>query len=362
MKIDDYLKQMEQRHASDLYFKVGSAPYFRINDNLIPANEVKLEADDLDKIIESVLTDVQKRHFELTKELDGAYSISGLGRFRFNVYMQRGTKALTFRSIKKDIPSFKDLNLPVDTMQKLASQRRGLILVTGHAGCGKSTTIASIIDYINRNFTRHIITIEDPIEFLYSDNKSIISQREVGSDTMDFDSALRHIIRQSPDIIVIGEMRDAATMQTAIMAAETGHLVLSTLHTVDATQTVDRIINFFPAHVHEQVRMQLSQLLRGIISLRLVPRSDKPGRVPACEIMASTPTIKKYIAEGKTNQLMPLLEEGELFGMSSFNQSLLKWLKESVISKESALNYASNPDELSLKLKDILPGSGNHIS
>ena len=361
MKIDDYLKRMDERYASDLYFKVGSTPYLRIDDSLVPVANEKLEISDLDSIIESVLTGEQKRHFELTKELDGAYSVSGLGRFRFNVYVQRGTKAITFRSIKKEIPSFRDLNLPVDIVQSLASQRRGLILVTGHAGSGKSTTIASIIDYMNKNFSRHIITIEDPIEFVYSDNKSIISQREVGSDTMDFDSALRHIIRQSPDTIVIGEMRDVATMQTAIMAAETGHLVLSTLHTVDATQTVDRIINFFPAHTHSQIRMQLSQLLKGIISMRLVPRSDKPGRVPACEIMVSTPTIKKYIAEGKTNQLMPLIEEGKLFGMCSFNQSLAGWLKEAVISKETALNYASNPDELALKLKDILSGSGNHI-
>ena len=359
MRIDDYLKQMDERHASDLYFKVGSTPYLRIDDNLVPAAKEKLEISDLDSIIESVLTGEQKRHFELTKELDGAYSISGLGRFRFNVYVQRSTKAITFRSIKKEIPSFAELNLPVDILQNLSSQGRGLVLVTGYAGSGKSTTIASIVDYINKNFSRHIITIEDPIEFVYTDNKSIISQREVGSDTMDFDSALRHIIRQSPDTIVIGEMRDAATMQTAIMAAETGHLVLSTLHTVDATQTVDRIINFFPAHTHSQIRMQLSELLKGIISMRLVPRSDEPGRVPACEIMVSTPTIKKYIAEGKTNQLMPLIEEGKLFGMRSFNQSLAGWLKSAVINKETALNYASNPDELALKLKDILSGNGN---
>lgn len=361
MKINDYLKQMEERHASDLYLKVGNVPFFRIDDKLVPASETKLEVKDLDSVIESILTDEQKRHFELTKELDGAYSVSGFGRFRFNVYVQRSTKAITFRSIKKEIPSFKELNLPADILQNIASQKRGLILVTGHAGCGKSTTIASIIDYINRNLNRHIITIEDPIEFVYTDNESIISQREVGSDTMDFDSALRHVIRQSPDIIVIGEMRDVATMQTAIMAAETGHLVLSTLHTIDAVQTVDRIINFFPAHIHTQIMMQLSQLLKAIISLRLVPRADNTGRVPACEIMVSTPTIKKYIAEGKTNQLMPLIEEGKLFGMRSFNQSLAMWLKDSVISRESALSYASNPDELDLQLKDILHGGGNHV-
>jgi twitching motility protein PilT len=361
MKADNYLKQMLDKHASDLYFKVGSPPFFRIDDSLVPADEKKLNISDVDIIINSILKEEQKKHFELTKELDGAYSIPGLGRFRFNIYLQRGTKAATFRSIKIDIPSFAELNLPVNILENLSSQRRGLVLITGHAGSGKSTTIASMIDYINKNFHKHIITIEDPIEFVYSDKKSIISQRETGSDTMDFDSALRHIIRQSPDIIVIGEMRDTATMQTAIMAAETGHLVLSTLHTVDAIQTVDRIINFFPPHAHNQIRMQLTQLLKGVLSMRLVPRSDKPGRVPACEIMVATPTIKKYIAEGKNSQLISLIENGKIFGMCSFNQSLAQWLKDSVISKESALNYASNPDELALKLKDILPGSGNHL-
>jgi twitching motility protein PilT len=361
MKINEYLSQMSEKGASDLYFKIGSPPFFRVDDHLFPASEELLKVSDIDGIIESVLTEEQKRHFELTKELDGAYSISGLGRFRFNIYVQRGTNAATFRAIKKDIPSFTELHLPVEILQTLASQRRGLILITGHAGCGKSTTIASIIDYINSNFHRHIITIEDPIEFVYHDKKSIISQREVGSDTMDFDSALRHIIRQSPDIIVIGEMRDAATMQTAIMAAETGHLVLSTLHTVDSVQTIDRIINFFPVHAHNQIRSQLSQLLKGVISMRLVPRADGPGRVPACEIMSSTPTIKKYIEEGKTSQLISSIEEGELFGMCSFNQSLTKWLKASVIDKQTALEYASNADELALRLKDILPGSNNHM-
>ncbi len=362
MKIDDYLKQMLDRGASDLYFKVASPPCFRINDKLTSTESKKIRPTDLDAILDSILTDDQKNRFLSTKELDAAYSISGLGRFRFNVYMQRGTKAITFRSIKIDVPSFNYLNLPVDVMENLSSQYRGLILITGHAGSGKSTTIASMIDYINNNFERHIITIEDPIEFVHSDKKSIISQREIGTDTMDFSSALRHVIRQSPDIIVIGEMRDAATMQTAIMAAETGHLVFSTLHTVDTTQTVERIINFFPAHAHNQIKLQLSQLLKGVLSMRLVPRSDKPGRVPACEVMLATPTIKKYIMEGKSNQLLPLIEEGKLYGMQSFNQALIEWLNKSIISKESALNYASNPDELALKLKDILSGNGNYYS
>jgi twitching motility protein PilT len=275
--------------------------------------------------------------------------------------MQRNSTAITFRSIKIDIPSFSDLNLPVDVMKRLSSEKRGLILITGHAGSGKSTTIASMIDFINSNFEKHIITIEDPVEFVHSDKKSIISQREVGSDTMSFDHALRHIIRQSPDIIFIGEMRDVTTMQTAIMAAETGHLVLSTLHTIDTTQTVDRIINFFPPYTHTQTRMQLSLLLKGVISMRLIPRSDKSGRVPACEIMLSTPTARKMIADGKTDRLISVIEEGKLFGMQSFNQALTEWLSKKVINREIALQYASNADELTLQLKEILPGRGEGL-
>lgn len=360
MEIRVYLEEMLKKGASDLYFKVGSPSYFRIDDKLIPATDSKLTSSDVQRIVDSILTDEQKKEFIATKELDGAYSVSGLGRFRFNVYLQRNTPAVTLRSVKIEMPSFAELNLPVEIMENLSSQPRGLILVTGYAGSGKSTTIAAMIDYINQRFEKHIITIEDPIEFMHADKNSIISQREIGSDTNSFNDALRHVIRQSPDVIFIGEMRDAETVQIAIMAAGTGHLVLSTLHTIDATQTVDRIINFFPPYIHSQVRMQLALLLKGVISLRLVPRADKPGRVPACEIMLATPTIRKFIMEGKTNKLISVIEEGKLFGMQSFNQAITDWLKKSVISKESALNYASNPDELALSLKEIFPGRGNN--
>lgn len=362
MDIKKYLKEMLEKGASDLYFKVGSPPYFRIDDKLIPATDKKLMPSDIQDILDNILLDEQKENFKAQKELDAAYSVSGLGRFRFNVYQQRGTVAITFRSVRIDIPSFAELNLPVEIMEKLSSQPRGLILITGYSGSGKSTTLAAMIDYMNQHYQKHIITIEDPIEFVHSDKKSIISQREIGSDTASFNAALRHIIRQSPDIILVGEMRDIETMQIAIMAAGTGHLVLSTMHTIDATQTVDRIINFFPPHIHGQIRMQLSLLLKGVVSLRLIPRSDKPaGRIPACEIMLSTPTIKKFIVEGKTNQLISVIEDGRLFGMQSFNQALTDWLKKSVISQESALNFASNPDELALKLKEILPSRNSNM-
>ncbi|MFC1807138.1 type IV pilus twitching motility protein PilT [Candidatus Omnitrophota bacterium] len=361
MDVNKLLGQMLEKNASDLYFKIGSPPFYRIDDILVPVSDKKLVLDDIHKIMDFILTDEQKKHFELTKELDSAYSVPGLGRFRFNLYMQRSTPAFALRSIKIDIPSFEELYLPLKIMKDLFAIPRGLVLVTGHAGSGKSTTIASVLDYINRTQEKHIITIEDPIEFIHSDKKSIISQREIGSDTLSFDHALRHIIRQSPDIIFIGEMRDVATMQTAIMAAETGHLVLSTLHTIDTTQTVDRIISFFPPHMQNQVRMQLSLLLKGVISQRLVPRCDQAGRVPACEIMLSTPTIKKMINEGKTNELITVIEEGKLFGMQSFNQALMHWLHKGVINQEAALTFASNADELALQLKDILPGKGGDM-
>jgi len=358
MDLKAYLEKMVYRNASDLYFKAGSPACFRIDDTIVPVAAEKLTTFDVDEVVNTILTDKQKTDFYANNEFDGAYSVSGLGRFRFNIYMQRNTAAVTLRSLKMDVPSFAELNLPVELMQRLSSLHRGLILITGYAGSGKSTTLASMIDHINQNVQKNIITIEDPIEFIHSDKKSIISQREVGVDTKSFGNALRHIIRQSPDIILIGEIRDVETMQIAIMAAETGHLVLSTLHTVDAVQTVERIINFFPAPAHAQVRMQLSLLLKGVVSMRLIPRSDKPGRIPACEVMLATPTVRKLIMEGKTNQLSTAIESGEHYGMQSFNQSLRKWLKDSVITKESALAFASNADELELQLKEILPGGG----
>jgi twitching motility protein PilT len=361
MKIEEYLKLMVEKGASDLYFKTGSPPYLRIDDKLLPVSDKKTETVDIESIIDAILLDEQKESFRIIKELDGAYSLPGIGRFRFNIYNQRNTPAITFRSIKIVIPSFAELNLPLEVMEKISSLPRGLVLITGHAGSGKSTTLAAMINYINQNFQKHIITIEDPIEFVFSDIKSIISQREVGSDTVSFNNALRHVIRQSPDVIFIGEMRDTETMQIAIMAAETGHLVLSTLHTVDATQTVDRIINFFPSEVQGQIRMQLSFLLKAVISQRLIPRCDKPGRMPACEIMFSTPTVRKLIAEGKTGQLISVIEEGQLFGMQSFNQALVGLLKKSVISKGIAMSYASNPDELNLRLSEILQSRDNII-
>ena len=265
MEPQKFLKMMLEENASDLYFKVGSPPCLRVNDKLKLCGKDKLKPQDTESIARKLISKEGFERFLEEKELDAAYSVAGFGRFRMNMYIQRGTIAVTLRSIKIEVPSFEELNLPVEVMERLSSWPRGLILITGHAGCGKSTTLAAMTDYINRNFSRHIITIEDPIEFLHPDKKSIISQREVATDTASFNAALRHVIRQAPDVILIGEMRDVETMQIAIMAAETGHLVLSTLHTIDTAQTVERIINYFPPHLHTQVRMQFSLLFAGVI-------------------------------------------------------------------------------------------------
>jgi len=360
MEPQKYLKMMLDEGASDLYFKVGSPPCLRVNDKLKLCDGDTLKPQDTESIAKKLIGKERFEGFLEEEELDMAYSVSGLGRFRINMYKQRGTVAIALRSIKFDVLSFEELNLPVEVMQSISSCQRGLILITGHAGSGKSTTLAAIIDYINTNFSRHIITIEDPIEFLHFDKKSIISQREVATDTKSFNKALRHIMRQTPDVILIGEMRDLETVQTAIMAAETGHLVLSTLHTVDATQTVERIINYFPPHMHEQVRMQFSLLFAGVISMRLIPRSDKSGRVPACEIMLPSPTIRKLIAEGKTSELIDAIENGAVFKMRSFNQAIMDWFKKGVIDKDTALENAGNPDELRLKFSDIFSGKETH--
>ncbi|MFH0731542.1 MAG: PilT/PilU family type 4a pilus ATPase [Candidatus Omnitrophota bacterium] len=360
MDPQNYLKMMLDKGASDLYFKVGSPPCLRVNDELKLCDENRLKPEDTEAVAKKIIGKEKFDEFIQKRELDAAYSVSGVGRFRVNMYIQRGTVSITLRSIKSQISSFAELNLPIDIMQRLSSCQRGLVLITGHAGSGKSTTLAAIIDYINENTARNIITIEDPIEFLHRDKKSIISQREVATDTDSFNVALRHVIRQSPDVILIGEMRDLESIQTAMMAAETGHLVLSTLHTVDTTQTIERIINYFPTHMHHQIRMQFALLFAGVISMRLIPRCDKPGRVPACEIMLPSPTVKKMIHEGRINEIIDAIQDGAIFRMQSFNQALIDWVKKGVVSKESALENASNPDELRLEFADIFSGKKTH--
>src|SRR4030066_594238 len=346
MDINELLKKAHSLSASDLHLKVGSHPIFRINGELSQfSTENRLSQEDTLKIAFSVMSPGQREVFKKKNDIDLAYSIPGLGRFRCNIFIQRETIGIVFRVIPMRIPTIEELLLP-EVIKKISMERRGFILVTGTTGSGKSTTLAAMIDLINTMRTEHIMTIEDPIEYLHRDKKSIVNQREIGSDTESFSKALRQALRQDPDVILVGEMRDFETIQTVLVAAETGHLVLSTLHTIDATETINRVISVFPPYQHKQVRIQLASVLRGIISLRLIPRADGKGRVPAVEVLVATGTIKDCILDPDKPKLIPeVLHQGAIhYGMQTFDQSLFGLYKSELITYEEALRTASNPD------------------
>lgn len=354
---------MIETDASDLHIKTGSPPVLRIHEELVSLAEISPDWKDnpimpshTKEFAQDIMNENQRRRFEDTLEADLAYSVPGLGRFRVNVMLQRGSIALAIRSVPFDIPKFEELNLP-PAVKDLAEEQRGLVLVTGTARSGKSTTLAAMIDHINSTRKLHIITIEDPIEFLHRDKLGIVTQREIDMDTFSFGEALKHVLRQDPDVILIGEMRDVETVGSALMAAETGHLVFSTLHTLDAPQTIERIINFFPPYQHHQLRMQISMLLRGVISMRLLPRSDQEGVIPAVEIMKGTAFIHKLIAEDKIYQITNAIADGGFYGMQTFNQSLASLYQEKKIGYDDALAQASNPEELKLAFKGIYSGT-----
>ncbi|NOZ69187.1 MAG: PilT/PilU family type 4a pilus ATPase [Deferribacteres bacterium] len=354
--IDTLLQKAVKMNASDLHIKAGSQPIVRVDGKLtVLHDEKRLTPDDTFEIATHIMSDAQMEQFKKSHDIDIAYGISGYARFRCNCYSQRGSVSMVFRYITYDIADIEELYLPV-VLKKIALEPRGLILVTGTTGSGKSTTLASMIDYINSNKTDNIITIEDPIEFLHRDKNSIISQREIGYDTETFSKALRAAMRQDPDVILVGEMRDFETIQTALLAAETGHLVLSTLHTTDAVETINRIISVFPPYQHQQVRMQLASVLRAIISMRLVPRADETGRVPAVEVLVATATIKGCIVDPeKTRHIHDHIAEGfSQYGMQTFDQSLYGLLQRGLITYEDALSRATNPDDFALKVKGIM--------
>src|SRR5512135_1896408 len=354
MDINELLKTAHSMGASDVHLKVGSQPIVRVNGQLGPMPGNRLSQEETLKIAFSVMSPGQRETFKKKNDLDLAYSVPGLGRFRCNIFIQRGTIGLVFRVIPMRIPTIEELLLP-EIIKKISLEPRGLILVTGTTGSGKSTTLAAMIDNINSSRTDHIMTIEDPIEYLHRDKRSIVNQREVGNDTESFGKALRAALRQDPDVILVGEMRDFETIQTALTAAETGHLVLSTLHTIDATETINRIISVFPPYQHKQVRIQLASVLKGIISMRLVPKSDGKGRVPAVEVLIATATIKDCILDAdKTKSINDAIAQGTLhYGMQTFDQSLFNLFKSGLISYEEALRRATNPDDFALKVKGI---------
>ncbi len=351
MNIDDLLKISVDRGASDLHLKVGNHPVLRINGLLQPLVELKrLMQEDTIAMSATIMSRDQKERFKESHEVDMAYSVQGLGRFRVNVFQQRGAVGMVLRVIPTQVKTISDLNLPI-VLQKIANERRGLILVTGTTGSGKSTSLAAMIDHINTHRVDHIITIEDPIEYLHRDKKSIVNQREVGQDTSSFASALRASLREDPDVILVGEMRDLETIETALLAAETGHLVLSTLHTLDAPETINRIISMFPPHHQKQIRIQLASVLRSIISMRLIPRADGSGRVPAVEVLISTAFIEDcIITPEKTKLINDAIAQGvSQYGMQTFDQSLYFLFQKKLITYDEALKWATNPDEFKLK-------------
>jgi twitching motility protein PilT len=359
VKIDDLLRGATACGASDLHIKAGSFPVMRVDGELKPiTNAARLTQDDTLDMAFSIMSNRQKQRFKEISEVDIAYGLSGVGRFRANVFQQRGTVSMVLRVIPDKVRTMSDLGLPPATEQ-IGNEQRGLILVTGATGSGKSSTLAALIDYINSTRGGHIVTIEDPIEFLHRDKKSFISQREVDVDTRSFAEALRGALRQDPDVILVGEMRDHETIETALTAAETGHLVLSTLHTLDATETVTRIVSSFPPHQQKSVRLQLAGILRAVISMRLVRASNGVGRVPAAEIMISTGTIRDYIAnEEKTSLIRDAIAAGtSQYGMQTFDQSLFNLFQSGLITLEEALRGASNPDEFRMRVSGICTSS-----
>ena len=357
MDIKHLLKQMVEKNASDLFCRVGVSPRLRIDGKIMPLDGQALSESDLQKLTEDLTTPHQREVFKKTFDVDFAIYVQEINhRFRVNIFVQRGLPSIVIRSIDRVPQSFEDLNLPTEVLKKLAMESRGLVILTGTMGSGKSTTIASMIEYINNNARKHILTVEEPVEFVFEDKSSIVNQRELGVDVSSYEVALRAFTLQSPDVIYISNIRDYETMSAAITAAETGVLVLSTLHTINASQSVERMINFFPPHLHQEVRNQLSILLKGIISLRLIPLKDGGGRVPAYEVMLLTPTISRLIREGKIWEIPQYIEEGTVFGLQSFNQSLIKLVKDGKITQEDAENFADSRDEFLLALRGIRKG------
>jgi len=347
LDITDLLKMAVERDASDLHIVVGRPPVFRVDGTLHDIEEMQpLSAADTHRFVYSILTDLQKQKFEEGKELDFSLSISNVARFRVNVHFQRGSVASAFRTIPSIIRNFEELHLPKIVCEKLARRPAGLILITGPTGSGKSTTLAAMVDLINNERECHIITIEDPIEYLHSHKKALIEQREVNEDTYSFSNALKYVLRQDPDVIMVGEMRDLETISAAITAAETGHLVFSTLHTVDVCQTIDRIIDVFPPHQQEQIRIQMAGVLEGVLCQKLLPSSHARGRELAVEVMMATEAIRNLIREGKTHQIYAMLEAGGQWGMQTMDRALLNLWKKGRITKELSLLNAKNLEEM----------------
>lgn len=347
---------MVEKGASDLHLRSNKQAVFRVDGNLAFRSPQPITGDVIEQWVKRILSDRQSQIFQERLECDLAITVEGLGRFRVNVYRQRGVVNVAFRIVPTRIPSFDELKLPA-VVKKIADEPRGLILVTGTTGSGKSTTLAAMIDYINSTRSRHIITIEDPIEYIHEDKHSIISQRELQADTLDYTEALKYVVRQDPDVVLLGEMRDLATMAAALTAAQTGHLVLSTIHTIDAVQTVNRIIDVFPPHQQNQIRYMLADTLRGVISQRLLVHASGNGRVPSTEILVMTPIVRKYIIDNTLSEISEVMKQGAYYGMHTFQQSLADLIKRGEITLETALEASSNPEEIMMAIRGVQTGA-----
>lgn len=349
------LTKAASKEASDVHLKTGRPPYFRVDGELRHRVSDPLSVETIDSILDCLLTSAQRKTFDELGEVDVAYVHEELGRWRVNIFRQRGLISVVMRRIKAIVPSFEELYLPA-AVEQFANLERGLVLITGTTGSGKSTSLAAIVDYINERRRCHIVTIEDPIEYVHQDKKAVINQREIGIDTRDFTGALRSVMRQDPDVILVGEMRDLETFQAAISAAETGHLVFSTLHTTNAMMTIDRIIDLFPSNQQQQIRSQLALNLEGVMCQRLLPRADGKGRVPACEVLHVTPAVEKLIRENRVQRIPLAIQQGRDNGMQGFNDSLYALLKARLIDTEVAMRTSENPAELQLMLQGIQLG------
>jgi len=353
MNIRELLQFMVQQNISDIHFKANCAPLIRLHGRLISAQDEAFTPDKVKEIAYSVMTETHRKRFEEDGELDFSYALDQVSRFRVNIYRQKGTLALSLRVIPLELKTFEELHLPAATLQKLCAMPSGLILIAGVTGAGKTTTMNTMLHYINQNFAYNIIAIEDPVEFYHKDGRSSISQREVGSDTRSFNAALKYILRQDPDVIVIGEMRDPETIEAAVVAAETGHLVLSTIHTIDAGRTVQRMVDSYPSAQQAQMRLSIAHILRGVIAQKLVANADGKGRLPCTEILLTTPYIKQLISENKMPEVYAAMARGQNDGMTTFDQDLLRLCREGRISREAALAEADRPDNFLSMLQGI---------
>jgi twitching motility protein PilT len=361
MRFDELLRHTVERGASDLHLKVGNVPFLRIDGDLVPTAFAVLTSEDTVAFALEVMSEHKRRTFDDANEADIGYTLHGVGRFRINVFRQRGVVGLAVRRVRSEIPTFEELLLP-PVMATLSEAPRGLVLVTGPTGTGKTTTIAAMIGHINRNRRAHVITIEDPIEVVHDDERSIIQQREVGIDTDSYAAALKHVVRQDPDVIFVGEIRDPDSALSAIQAAETGHLVISTLHTIDCMETINRVLDLFPAGQQKEVRSSFAGALRGIVSQRLVPKADGKGRLPAVEVLINTGRVFDRLTDpGLTDQIVDVISEGGYYGMQTFDQSLVQLVKDGLVNEDDARRTATNPHDFDLKLAGTTERSGAYV-